>query len=120
MENSNLIFVERSQVKNGVVCDVYQYKDDNSKDLGIVTVSKGFQTPKQEVLKGERTLEIFISGKGSLQVTRANNTETHTYPGGPNEVEVQIGDIMQWTADEDLVFHEICYPPYEDGRFKNL
>jgi hypothetical protein len=27
---------------------------------------------------------------------------------------------MQWTAKTDLIFYEICYPKYEDGRYENL
>jgi len=29
---------------------------------------------------------------------------------------------MQWEADKeaDLVAYEICFPPYEDGRYENL
>ena len=29
---------------------------------------------------------------------------------------------MQWEADKDsdLVAYEICFPPYEDGRYQNI
>jgi hypothetical protein len=35
---------------------------------------------------------------------------------------ISIGDIIQWRADDnsDLEVYEICFPPYEPGRFKNL
>jgi hypothetical protein len=37
---------------------------------------------------------------------------------------VSKGELMQWQAAHDakdlLVAYEICYPPYEDGRFKNV
>jgi hypothetical protein len=35
---------------------------------------------------------------------------------------VGIGDVMQWEADKetDLVAYEICFPPYEDGRYENI
>ncbi len=37
------------------------------------------------------------------------------------EVEVKIGECMQWEAMEDgLVFYEICYPPYKEGRYENI
>lgn len=38
------------------------------------------------------------------------------------EVVVGVGQIMQWTApeDTDLVFYEVCDPPYQDGRFEDL
>lgn len=32
-------FIESIIVKNGVVCDVYKFTNDDSKDLGIVTVT---------------------------------------------------------------------------------
>jgi hypothetical protein len=37
------------------------------------------------------------------------------------EVEVKIGETMQWQAapDSDLEVYEICFPPYADGRFEN-
>ncbi len=120
-DEDNIIFIERTQVKEGVVCDVYKYKDDESKDLGVATVQKGFHTPKQRILKGEKTLEIFKSGKGILHVTRKEGLqETYKFPSDIPTVELYVGDIMQWSAEEDLVFHEICYPPYEEGRFMNL
>ena len=115
------IFLESSKVKEGVVCDVYKYKNDDSKDLGIVTVLKGHQTPRQKILKGLKTLEIFKSGKGELSVIRESGaSRVYTFPGDVFEVELHTGDVMQWSAYEDLVFHEVCYPPYEEGRFINL
>ena len=33
---------------------------------------------------------------------------------------IEVGDIIQWQAVEDLVVFEVCFPPYEDGRFENL
>ena len=116
-----IIFVESSKVKEGVTCDVYRYAGDDSKDLGIVKVIKGFQTPKQEVLKGLQTLEIFHSGKGQLSIVKKDgSTHNYSFPGDINEVQVEIGEVMQWTAEEHLVFHEVCFPPYEEGRFKNF
>ena len=116
-----LKFVEEMEVKNGVICKVYEFKDDNSKDLGIITVLKGNKTPLQKVLKGDKTLEIFESGKGILTITKTNGgLEKYEFPGNRKEVEVKVGEMMQWEAFEDLVFNEVCYPPYEDGRYENL
>lgn len=38
------------------------------------------------------------------------------------EITVNIGDVMQWEAapDSSLVAYEICYPPYEEGRYEEL
>ena len=113
--------VETTQVKEGVICDVYQFVNNNSKDLGIIRIEAGCKSPRQKVLKGDKTLQIYQEGKGSLEVVRENGkTENYQYPGSIVSVEVNVGDIMQWIANEYLVYYEICYPPYLDGRFENL
>jgi len=40
----------------------------------------------------------------------------------PIVVTVGVGEIMQWKADKEsgLAVYEICFPPYEDGRYENL
>lgn len=117
----NTQFVESIAVTEGVVCDTYSYQNDDTKDLGIVRVQKGYQTPKQLVLAGEKTVEIYKSGKGTLDITRKDGTvEQYTFPDDEPVVSVHIGDSMQWTANDDLVFYEVCYPPYQDSRYKNL
>lgn len=116
-------FVETQNIKSGVVCDVYSFDKDGSKDLGVVTVSKGSKTPLQKVIKGDKTIEGFLSGSGTLTITKEGG-EIKKYDFSnltpKNEVEVAIGQTMQWEASQDLVFYEICYPPYKDGRFKNI
>jgi hypothetical protein len=118
-------FIETMQVKDGVTCDVYVFNNDVSKDLGVVTVSMGHKTPLQKVLLGDKTIEGFISGAGVLTINKENgNVESYKFPSDtqPKEIEVKVGEIMQWEADKDvdLVFYEICYPPYKDGRYENL
>ena len=49
-------FVETVIVNDGVVCDVYSFPEDQSKDLGIIKIKPGYATPLQRVLEGERTL----------------------------------------------------------------
>jgi len=114
-------FVETLNVKDGVICDVYSY-NDNKKDLGIITVSPNSCTPLQKVLKGDKTIEGYISGVGTLTITKANGEiDQHTPHSEGEEFIVNIGETMQWcTGDEELHFYEICYPPYEDGRYENL
>jgi hypothetical protein len=122
---------EDIEVREGVTCWTYNFlKDDGTvdktKDLGIVRVKGGYKTPLQKVLKGDRTVEGFVSGKGSLRITReSGKVDTYKVGENPYEVfsqEVEIGEIMQWEADgnSELVFYEVCYPPYEDGRYENL
>ena len=117
-----LEFEETTTVKTGVVCHVYSFPDDDSKDFGAIQVKKGHKTPLQKVMSGTKTLEVYKSGKGILTVTRTDgSTVTYHYPEDQTEsVEVSIGECMQWEALEDLQFYEICYPPYQEGRFQDL
>lgn len=126
LENDSYVsvnYVETQQVKDGVECDIYTFDANTSRDLAVVRVAKGFKTPLQRVLKGDETIEKYVKGIGTLTVTNTDGTEiVHTFPNEAHqdEVVVGIGQTMQWTANEDLVFYEICTPPYEDGRFENL
>jgi hypothetical protein len=118
-------FVETMHIADGVDCDVYTFIGDSGKDLGIIRISKGSETPKQKVLKGERTIEGYVSGKGKLTITKADSTQEEHLADGESEkpvVDVGIGETMQWEADKEtgLVAYEICFPPYEDGRYENL
>jgi len=104
-----------------VTCDIYTFIEDTTKDLGVVSVTKGSKTPLQKVLLGSKTLEIFKSGAGTLTITNTEGTErVYTFPSEITKVQVNIGETMQWEAIEDLTFHEICHPPYRDGRFVNI
>jgi hypothetical protein len=118
-------FIETMTVKDGVECDVYTFANDNSKDLAIVRVTKGYKTPLQRILKGDKTIEGFIDGQGTLTVRSADNTaRTYNFSADNDNsaVVVEVGEVMQWFADGDtgLTIYEICEPPYEDGRFENL
>lgn len=122
--SSTVRFVESMKVKEGVYCDVYEFLDDSSKDLGIVTVKPNSMTPRQKILKGKRTVEGYISGDGEFIIQRTDGKyETFKVKRGVTfEFDVNIGEVMQWksTGKSDLVFYEICFPPYEDGRYENL
>ena len=119
-------FIETTHVNDGVDCDVYSFVDDPSKNLGIKRIKAGFKTPLQKVIKGDDTIEGYLSGKGKLIVVE-NNGRRREYVADedsqkPIEVKVKKGEIMQWVANQeaDLIAYEICYPPYEDGRFEDL
>jgi hypothetical protein len=117
-------FAETMLVTEGVTCDTYTFTASTAKDLGIVAVQRGCNTPLQRVVKGDRTIEGHLSGCGTLTVETENNpAKTYSFDGQDGgEVVVAVGQTMQWVAaqDSDLVFYEICEPPYEDGRFENL
>jgi hypothetical protein len=116
-------FLDSDDVTDGVVCDVYKFNSTKEKDLGIVKVKSGHKTPLQRVLKGDKTIEIFIKGSGVLRIFNdAGKITEYLYPETADDgVVVKIGQLMQWEAlEEDLIFAEICYPPYEDGRFENI
>lgn len=120
-----IIYKSTQTIKEGVECDVYSFDGDPTKDLAIVRVSKGAKTPLQRVISGTKTIEGFIGGKGTLSIQYPNG-KTFSYNFGQgnigHEMIIDIGQIMQWSADgdSDLVFYEICQPPYEEGRFENL
>jgi hypothetical protein len=119
-------FVETMHVADGVDCDVYTFVGDRSKDLGIIRIESGKKTPLQKVLKGDRTIEGYISGKGKLTIIKPDGRQDVYIADGvtkkPIVVTVGIGETMQWEADKDskLIAYEICFPPYEDGRYENL
>ena len=119
-------FVETVKVNTGVECDVYKFDQDGSKDLGVIRIDPGQSTPLQKVLKGEKTIEGYISGKGKLVVTGTDDRKTEYRAENPLPtpimVTVAVGEKMQWRSDVDspLVAYEICFPPYEDGRYENL
>lgn len=122
-------FVRTTPVCEGVSCDEYKFTDDESCDLGIITVRPGHRTPRQKVLQGDATIEGYLSGSATLWVTKEDGTAMcfsfdglSGNPNPDNEVLVDVGDTMQWIAadDSELVFYEICFPPYQEGRFENL
>jgi hypothetical protein len=117
-------FLETIQVGDGEFCDVYSFVGDTTKDLGIIRIHPGGKTPLQKVLKGDRTIEGYISGKGKLTITKPDGTKNvYIVDRQPIEpVTVHIGEIMQWEADKNssLIAFEICFPPYVDGRYENL
>ncbi|OGM22108.1 hypothetical protein A2961_05045 [Candidatus Woesebacteria bacterium RIFCSPLOWO2_01_FULL_39_21] len=119
-------FVETMQVAEGVECDAYTFDGDKTKDLGIIRIKPGSKTPLQKVLKGDRTVEGYISGEGKLTVTKADGSkqiyEVTEDLKEPVVVTVAIDEHMQWEADPEsnLRAYEICFPPYEGGRYENI
>lgn len=123
-EELPVTFVETMEVKEGVNCDVYTFDGDDTRDLAVIAVDKGTSTPLQRVLDGTKTTEGYIWGKAKLNIARASGEEEKwAFPGWQpvgRQTDVHVGDTMQWTAQDDLTFYEICEPPYVDGRFENL
>lgn len=114
-------FVETQSVTDGVDCDVYNFLNDDTKDLGIIHIKAGASTPKQLVLKGEKTIEGFLVGEADLGFSKASGDEAvfgYSDDSYGNDTTLGVGDTMQWSATNDTVIYEICYPRYEDGRFK--
>lgn len=111
-------------VAEGVECDVYRFVGDGDKDLGIIRI-RGEMTPEQEVVEGDRTIEKFRSGAGRLKVKRSDGwVELYEFGGKSHatvSVNVQVGDEMQWfsSVGAHLTASEVCFPPYEEGRFIN-
>lgn len=114
-------------VAEGVVCDTYAFEDDSSCDLGIIKIDEGHSTPLQLVAKGDRTIEKHLGGLGTLSITAPDGTTRYPVPNKDSypylfHTTVQVGEAMRWRANRGapLVVAEICYPPYEDGRFVNI
>jgi hypothetical protein len=111
---------------DGVICNVFKFESDDSRDLAIIEIAPGGKTPLQKVLSGDKTIEGFISGKGTLLLTGTDGVprkfEVDEHTDKPTLQEVKVGETMQWQADNDsnLLVYEICYPPYQDGRYQNL
>lgn len=125
-ERKAVSFVETVAINEEVRCHVYKFDNENGMDLGIIEIGQGGSTPLQEVISGVKTTEGFLAGKGKLIIYRQNG-QTDIYPVNNDNYEniltdVCIGDLMQWHADSDsfLKVFEICVPPFEDGRFRNI
>lgn len=116
------------KVEEGVYCLSYEVSDSKEVDTAVIVVKPGHKTPKQKVIKGDKTAEQFLNGFGKITIWRVDSRvefleETYYLTPDTNlEVDLNVGDIMQWEAAEDsyLVFSEHCWPPYEEGRFENL
>ena len=115
-----ILFVEKQHVKHEVTCDIYNFEKDSTRDIAIVTVLPGCKTPPQRVMEGIKTIEGLMLGVGTLTV---DNEIHYLEEGEANDgIEVEVGQTMQWEAGlkSDLVFYEICEPPYKKGRFKDI
>lgn len=125
-EEEEVSFVQTMHVSEGVNCEVYNFIENEGRDLGIIKIEPGKKTPLQKVLKGEKTIEGYLSGKGKLTITKPDGTQELFVADGLNKepiiITVNIGETMQWEADaeSDLTAFELCIPPYEDGRFENI
>lgn len=117
-------FIEQTMVKDGVSCDIYKFVKDDEMDLATVEIEPNNHTPRQLVMKGDKTIEGYIFGEGRLvRVTKNGLVEKFKLSHNSNfTIEVNVGGQMQWfsSSNSELVFYEICFPPFEDGRFKNL
>lgn len=118
-------YQETTEVTQGVFCDVYTHPETQRRDLAIVSVEPGYSTPIQRIAKGKYTIEGYVSGNGVLTIQHTDGSKSEFPVDASKEGfshTVEVGELMQWKADSDasepLVFFEICFPPYEDGRFE--
>ena len=122
-----ITFVESQVVKEGVTCDIYTIDDDRTKDLAVIEIQPGFRSPRQKVIKGDLTIQRFFSGAAYLYVDELDGSKRTRFFKSQeatqnNDVEVKVGEIMQWSSlgPDPLIYHEICEPPFEKGRFEDL
>ena len=120
--NGDLLVIEfdtTQHVADGVECDLYSFVGDATKDLAIVRLRAGSVTPRQLVVDGDKTVEGHISGNATLSVWNDADVQSHHFPPSRQAV-VETGQVMQWSAETDTVFYEVCEPPYVAGRFIDL
>lgn len=118
-----VVFIETQQVTDGVACDVYAFTADSTKDLGIIHIEAGASTPKRLILKGDKTVEGFLAGEADFAFSKATEGDSlfgYTDDSYGNDTTLGVGDTMQWSAIQDSVCYEICYPSYEDRRFEQV
>ena len=111
-------------IPDAVTCDVYTHPETKRRDLGIVRVEPGCNTPAQKVLKGRVTIEGYFSGSGRLIIIHEDGSRDEFEVDEDSEgfsQGVYPGEIMQWQAGpQGLQFFEVCFPPWDDQRFKDL
>lgn len=118
-------YIRTDIIKDGVECDIYSFVGDHSKDLAIVRVQTGSNTPLQKVVRGTETLEGYLGGQGSLNIiSDTGKLSTHDFQNGVIKapISIKIDETMQWRASnsEELIFYEICIPTYKEGRFEEV
>lgn len=106
----------------GVTVHEYDFVGDDSRDLALIEITPGCETPVHRVNKGIKTLEIYVSGEGSITIARPNGNikDMPWHPQwGKKVIEVRIGDLMQIHAAKKtaLLFAEICWPKWDPTRF---
>lgn len=117
-------YIETTEnVAPGVDCDVYAFIDDHTKDLGIIKMGPFAKTPAQRIEKGDATIEGYLKGNCTLYVSTNGNVSKFVCSDGTElEMVIRKGSVMQWKNNSDLPaeVYEICFPPYQDGRYTNL
>ncbi len=107
--------------------DAYDYVGNNANDLAIVTVLPDCKTPLQKLYQGVRTIDRYISGRGTFTVkTAGGETKVFVFTGAETDKDfvyaLKFGDEIQWqsASTSELVFCEFYEPRYEPGRFANI
>lgn len=123
-KSKSINFESTYPVREGVDCDIYSFAYDNDRDLAVIHVEPGYNTPLHRVLQGLHTIEHYVSGEGRLVVgSPGEEDKVYEFTGHEEAhgIEVSIGQTMQWHAGATgLVFAEVCEPPYQEGRFEDL
>lgn len=110
-------------VVDGVVCEVFRFTGMTACDLAIVTMEPFAKTPIQVVRDGLVTFEEAITGDEGTRLRVLRGGKYEVVQCGPDIPRTPIlpSDVMQWTAGvKGAIFSEICWPPFEEGRFGTL
>jgi len=118
LDQVGVTYIETTLPNSATECDVYKFNNDVTRDVAVISIKPNGKTPRQRVVRGDKTIEGFISGSGDFHI----NDTVYQLPNPDAEVfVVSKNDVMQWVAGSDgLTFYEICTPPYADGRFEDL
>lgn len=124
-----VVYIETTKVRDGVECDVYGFVGDETKDLGIIRIEEGKETPRQRVtldpnFEIDFTEEGLVGGDGTLEIKRPGvlaQTYEMNQTNGRFSILVARGEEMKWRAGKGgLVVYEVCKPSYKDGRYVDL
>lgn len=111
-----IAFEKTLHVTDGVEADLYTFVDDHTHILTIYTVKAGMRTLNRKVTDGQRVIEGYVRGRGTLTVSSASGAKDTYYfekEGHTKDVIVESGQTVQWIAphDSDLVYYEVTPIP---------
>src|SRR5882724_4520681 len=111
-----IAFENTYHIADGVDADIYTFADDHTHLLTIFTLAAGIKVPPRKVVNGQRIIEGYVKGKGTLTVSSASGAKETYYfehDGHTKDVIVESGQSVQWITpnDSELVYYEVTPMP---------